>query len=195
MPERIQELQEQTRKHVHLNCWHSNERESMPMWQIYSERGVAIKSTVGDVIEALEKTDYRVHLGEVTYDREEGTGAYQGRTEDGNHSGNLYEPYTTKNEYYDYEQEFRLLTSPLMHPKFEEEVEEGDEIAYEEEHSNSSLYVGVYARDLINEIVLSPRASNWEKETMQDVVERRFGLRDTVQESYMDTEPTFGQFP
>ncbi len=35
------------RQNVFVNCWHANEHESAAMWHLYSDKGVAIRSTFG----------------------------------------------------------------------------------------------------------------------------------------------------
>jgi len=53
------------------NSWIANANESYAMWKIYlrgSNEGIAIKSTVGRLREALESNNLNVFLGKVTYE-------------------------------------------------------------------------------------------------------------------------------
>jgi hypothetical protein len=60
---------ERMRQLVYLNCWISKERESNPMWYAYTNRttGIAIKSTVGDLINSLVDWSGRVFYGQIRY--------------------------------------------------------------------------------------------------------------------------------
>lgn len=60
---------ERMRKLVYLNCWTAKERESNPMWYAYTSRktGVAIKSTVGDLINSIVDWDGRIFYGNIKY--------------------------------------------------------------------------------------------------------------------------------
>jgi ribosomal protein S10 len=48
------DLWEQQRKDFFVNCWHANAIESMAMWDLYSNKGVAIRSTVERLLLAFE---------------------------------------------------------------------------------------------------------------------------------------------
>jgi len=54
---------------VYLNCWTAKERESNPMWYAYTNQktGVAIKSTVGDLVDSIIDWDGKLFYGDVKY--------------------------------------------------------------------------------------------------------------------------------
>lgn len=60
---------ERMRELVYLSCWIAKERESNPMWYAYSNRktGIAIKSTVGDLVNSLVDWSERVFYGKIKY--------------------------------------------------------------------------------------------------------------------------------
>ncbi len=86
----------------YVSCWHMNSTESDAMWKLYgnSEREtVAIKTTVGHLIEALKATPITVNIGTVQYEE-------RNRPE-----GNLYLPVTHKRNAFRHEKELRLCVS------------------------------------------------------------------------------------
>lgn len=58
------------RRNIYASCWHLNEFESAAMWRQYAGpgRGIAIQSTVQQLINALANTEIEIHLGKVNYD-------------------------------------------------------------------------------------------------------------------------------
>jgi hypothetical protein len=89
----------------YVNCWHMNSTESDAMWKLYGNstgETVAIKTTVGHLIEALKVTPIPVNIGAVQYEERD-------RPE-----GNLYLPVTCKRKAFRHEKELRLCVS---HPR------------------------------------------------------------------------------
>jgi hypothetical protein len=56
---------------IRVNCWHMNVHESDAMWRLYSKKdnGIAIKTTIKDVIDSLEidNEEIPVQIGKVKY--------------------------------------------------------------------------------------------------------------------------------
>jgi hypothetical protein len=51
-----------------INCWHANPVESAAMWKLYSEHhGIAIRSTVGRLIDAFSLEPQPIQIGKVYY--------------------------------------------------------------------------------------------------------------------------------
>ena len=183
-PETAEWLTERMRHYVYISCWHMNENESMPMWEIYSGRGVAVKSSLHDLISALDSTEYVVHIGEVEYDLEEGPlDIFE--QEDGSVRGVFFEPYAHKSEYYSYENELRAMTTPLQ------DRDEGEEDDLGDPPDKDGMFIDVNLGDLINQIVISPEAG-WEADVMQSVLENQYGLEEKVEESDLNRDPVFG---
>ncbi|GEM_PF-2167895 len=59
------QLMQDYSKHTAVNCWYQGAGESVAMWKLYtkSEYGVAIKSTVGDLMKALSVYPPEVFIG------------------------------------------------------------------------------------------------------------------------------------
>jgi hypothetical protein len=57
------------RKRTFVNCWHMNEHEPASMWAQYVRQGVgvALRSTVGRLMDAVECAPREVRLSEVIY--------------------------------------------------------------------------------------------------------------------------------
>jgi hypothetical protein len=57
------------RRMMYANCWHANEHESAAMWDLYcrSGEGIAIRSNIGLLKEALHKESRAVYIGDVNY--------------------------------------------------------------------------------------------------------------------------------
>jgi hypothetical protein len=51
----------------YVNCWHMNEYESMAMWSIYSNRGVAVRSSFAQFCRCFDAAEKAVHVGEINY--------------------------------------------------------------------------------------------------------------------------------
>lgn len=55
----VSHLRKLSRKISYLNCWHVNNYESAAMWEQYSSggQGIAIQTTIGDLIDALTEKE------------------------------------------------------------------------------------------------------------------------------------------
>jgi len=54
---------------LYVSAWHMNEYESAAMWKLYlkSGEGVAIQSTVANMIDSFNKTPDQIHIGKIEY--------------------------------------------------------------------------------------------------------------------------------
>lgn len=90
------------RFNAYINCWHMNNAESDSMWKIYGNQNnetVAIKSTVGLLVDSLAKLSNPVHIGKIDY------------SERNLLKDNLYFPVTRKRKEFRHEKELRLCIS------------------------------------------------------------------------------------
>jgi hypothetical protein len=85
------------RQSTFINCWHANTVESMAMWEIYSGKGIAIRSTAGQLIESTRGHTPAVLVGGVTY------------VDHGSDNVSETMPYLFKRKIYSYEQEVRAF--------------------------------------------------------------------------------------
>jgi hypothetical protein len=96
------EAKKYTRFNLYVNCWHINNGESDAMWKLYGAatgETVAIKTTVGRLIKALEKSPIPVYIGKMRYDEHD-------RPQDC-----LYWSATCKRKPFRHEKELRLCAS------------------------------------------------------------------------------------
>jgi hypothetical protein len=92
-------------------CWNKFSSYSNALWQLYGNRGVAIRSTVGDVKNALIKSGVeRGIVAPIAYIDYENIAA----SDVLNHDANIFRPYLLKNIAFDYEKEIRLIL-PARH--------------------------------------------------------------------------------
>ena len=65
----MEDMGRRQRRYLFINCWHANENESAAMWSKYAPegKGIAIKSTVGDLISAVSKIKRRIYISKVNY--------------------------------------------------------------------------------------------------------------------------------
>lgn len=60
---------EEVRKFTFVSCWHLNEHESAAMWDLYgrSNKGIAIKTTIGGLKSAISDISYPINMSELYY--------------------------------------------------------------------------------------------------------------------------------
>lgn len=96
---------ERERKRNFISCWLESNYELALMWDIYGKEGVAIKTTVGNLIKAISiDTEHGQYIARVKYVDEQIEGA-QGFGE----PMNVLNFPLSKRKYYEQEKEVRLL--------------------------------------------------------------------------------------
>lgn len=103
---------------AYVSCWYESPGESIAMWQLYSQMGVAIKSSVNRLKTALAECDHRILFGKVRYNAYPRIADIRDEIQ--------YLPYFLKRKCYAHEKEVRLvvreeLIGPLyrQHPKLD----------------------------------------------------------------------------
>ena len=162
------------------------DHEDWNMWGSYSERGVAIKSSVDSLRQALlrDENNLGIHFAEVEYldsDNEEiGYDVAVDKESMENFADNdniedFWEsdqvsmimnrplvPFGFKRKYFGSDNEFRAITLPNAI----------DPLDIDLDH----IYCSVYLHELIDKIVISPKISEWEKKCIKSVLTNRYGL-------------------
>ncbi|WP_135667344.1 hypothetical protein [Halorhabdus rudnickae] len=203
-PETMEEIHAETtkqiRQDVFLNCWHVNGHESAGMWEIYSntDKSIVIKSTIGDLISALEQTSKRILMGEVTYLDFDSTGRKQERKLEEfskqipDSASTPAEPFLLKRNSFRHEPEFRLLIidPTLLSEREYEDLKYNIELdgvnrkiplmisnGHEEgfyyalrERDTTGFNIDINTSELINEIRISPDAPAWFKDAVEATV-------------------------
>ena len=89
------------------SCWFLSDNESHTMWAEYGDKNptaVAIQTTVGDLIESFEATEFNIHVGKVEY-----------KDYDTEHIGD-YEHFTSK-DLTDPYNVLELFYTPILHKR------------------------------------------------------------------------------
>lgn len=155
-----------TKKFYFLNCWHINENQSDAMWKIFlkTNNGIAIKSTIGNIINSLKETKDEVYISEVYYrDFDKVTFndlmlESQNRRFDSR--GGSVNQFNYKRISFEHEKELRLyyIDTPIPHA-----IKNGSP-----REPIEKKYIDVDLSELIQEIVIAPFADEW----FQEMVER-----------------------
>ena len=105
--ENTKEYWERERKRYFISCWIESDYELALMWETYGKGGVAIKTSVGNLIDSLTvDTDHTQYLARVNYidDQLEST-------QEAGKRMNVLQIPLSKRKYYEQEKEIRLLFS------------------------------------------------------------------------------------
>lgn len=170
---------EVTRLTSAVSCWHMAAGESDTHWRIYghSGEGVAIRSTVGHLKQALEVYGERsVFIGAINY-VDFATTLLP--------SGNGFWPIVHKRRAFVHDQEVRAVV-------WERETEPGG--APKPAFGEKGGYVAVNVPTLIQEVVVSPLAGPSFVETVREVI-GRFDLACEVRRSTLLDPPSYRADP
>lgn len=143
---------------AYINCWVMSEEELFLMWSAYSslEEGIAIKSSVGNLISSLDASDTReIYISNVSYIDYEKQRTFDktGRIV------NALAPYFCKRKYFSQERELRLV-----HYDFH----------IRPHHNIEGMEFDVALETLIDEIWMAPKAHDW----FVDMVNKELKLHD-----------------
>lgn len=136
---------------TYINCWIMSDTEQYLMWTAYSsiDEGIAIKTTVGNLIDSLDPNDKRsIYISDVnyidyksqyTFDK---TGGF----------ANLLAPFFCKGKYFEQEKELRLIYNNY-------EIDERNKI--------EGVQFKVSLDTLIDGIWIAPVARTWFEEIVK----------------------------
>jgi hypothetical protein len=63
----VRQVYQDFRLSTYVNCWHTNDFESMAMWQLYSRDGIAIRSNFRRLTESVRDVPEQITAGRVIY--------------------------------------------------------------------------------------------------------------------------------
>jgi hypothetical protein len=153
-----------------VNCWNLNPAESNGMWAYYGIDGpsLAIKSSVGGLVDSLRSETRRVFIGRVQYKDLD-----QAKPEIPN---NLFEVACTKRLVFADERELRAILWLAEFTEYRGYKKPGE-------------YVSVDLAPLIKGIVFAPATEEWLKELVQRLL-TRYGLKNVeLNDSVLDHAP------
>ncbi len=155
-----------TKQFYFLNCWHINDNQSDAMWKIFlnTNNGIAIKSTVGNIIKSLEDSEDEINISKIYYrdfDKvtfDELMFEPQNRLLGGR--GGTINQFNYKRISFEHEKELRLyyIDMPIPHA-----IKDGVP-----REPLSKKYIDVDVNKLIQEVIIAPFADKW----FQEMAER-----------------------
>ena len=162
--------QQLTKTFYFLNCWHINDNQSDAMWKIFlkTKNGIAIKSTVENLIKSLEHSQDDIFISKVYYRNfekvtfselmnEEQNKLFEGR-------GGSLNQFNYKRISFDHEKELRLYYIDLPIPHAIKNGIPREPLT----HKRIDINIG----ELINEIVIAPFADPWFKDLVEKTIEK-----------------------
>lgn len=138
------------RKRNFVNCWHANANESVAMWDLYSKRGVAIRSKAGYLGHAHNLP--KMLVGQVNY------------VDHLSDEVNDLMPFLFKRMEYQHEREIRAFIPQQREIRVDES---GQELLY--------VPVKYDLHTLIDEVRVAPGTSSWLFSTVQQLLQT-YGL-------------------
>jgi hypothetical protein len=163
------DTQDQTKKFYFLNSWHINEHQSDAMWKIFldTNNGIAIKSTVRQIIKAVEETIEEVSISQVYYRDFNKVTFDELMAETQNQVSGIHgcvNQYNYKRISFEHEKELRLyhIDMPIPHT-----IKGGiprDPLPHK--------HIDVNLKDLVQEIVIAPFADSWFKEMVERLLKK-----------------------
>lgn len=180
MQEQLPKLAAHARTHIFLNCWYASDCESAAMWSIYDRegRGVAVRTTKGRLLKSLTGPN-GVHGATVQY---------VDYSTQWIPEGNLFYPFLFKRRSFEHEREYRLLAH--WSPKTLRADEHNTVIEAEPDIPPTGLRESVDLTELVDQIFVSPEASDWFHKVVQKLAED-YGHTWTVQHSELGIDPIY----
>lgn len=144
---------------TYINCWHINPQENTLMWGQYipSRYGVAIRSTVGKLRDALAETDAEVYGVPVGY-VDHFTDPLRPEMLPGGMSQIVFDMLAKKRKPFSGEQEFRLVTDTLTHDEKWAPNWVGSHLDMDAKNDADSTTVGLSLDTLIESVFLYPQS-------------------------------------
>ena len=182
------------KKYIMCNCWHTNNDESMAMWEKYHLRnnGIAIKTTMeklkNSITDAID-----VYIGNVEYiSREKFQHEYVNQYLNPiilkGHSI-LYHPYFFKRKVFEYEQEVRVIididtiTDNIFKKLNPDDFLEPNVLLEEfPDIDNQGRRYNVDVNALVDEVIISPYVEDWIVDTVRSA-SQQYGFNFDVHKS------------
>lgn len=155
-----------------VSCWRISNHESFTMWRNYvrSDSGVAIETTVGDLMASIDTAEYYLAYGKMKYINYEASKIPLSP---------LYMPFFHKRLYFEDEQEFRVICHTVN--------KKHDQVGLLPENLEAipigGVNLGLDVKKLIKRIWISPHAVSWFGGLVRDVVHHSYGLDVEITES------------
>lgn len=166
-----------------VNCWHMNTNESDAMWQLYlkSNAGVAIQTTVAQLLHSLQGTPQNIDISKIRYIDYESDVFYH-PIEYPHRGYNLLTPLIHKRKEYLHERELRLIyevNDTSIDPKY-----------WENQEYKSGILINIDINLLINKIILPPTSDEAVRKDVEAIAEK-YGYKFIFEKSTLSKPVLF----
>ena len=164
-----------------MNCWHINENQSDAMWKIFldTKNGIAIKSTVGNIIESLRESEDNINISKVYY-RDFNKVTFQELMLEKKNKmsiGRSINQFNYKRTSFEHEKELRLFHVDLPIPHVIKNGIPREPLTHK--------HIDIDISELINEIVIAPFADDWFKTMVESLTKKlNLNFKTTKSELY-----------
>lgn len=131
-------------------CWFASHTESAGMWSIYGHKGIAVRTTVGRLLDSLHSS-HTFQLARIRYAGRDPNAADRFNPEARDDDLRIHRPYLVKGAEYECEKEVRVVTAC-----------DGEE--------KGMLVRGINVGSLIEEVVISPLLPREEAEAIMTLI-------------------------
>jgi hypothetical protein len=162
------------RQILYVNCWTAMDYESVAMWNEYSRSslGLAVRSTVGRLIESVGELDLTWHVASVEYVDYETASA---------DPGDLYTWFFRKRRSFEHEREIRAIAHDPAHITL---------LKMDDPGTPRGVRVTTDLNVLVEAVYVKPMAPDWYADLVVDLL-RRYQRDWPVQHSDLDRDPIF----
>ncbi len=169
----LKESDDTIRDDTFVSCWYLSDIESAALWRLFpkSDEGIAIKSTVGKLVQSAKHDGYTIYTGSVTYGHEK---VIARKTKKPRSFTDL-DVVFTKRPCFEHEKELRLAI-------FIRDIQGPVPL------NGAGLKMGVYLESLISEIIISPNAPHWMKDLVERIT-RKYDLSFEIKQSTLNQLP------
>lgn len=161
-----------------VNCWQINDYESDAMWKSYTNvrEGVAIQSTYRRLIESFQGyTENDVFMGQVGYiDHDKDLIPWE----------NVFEILVHKNVCFQHERELRVIIMKDTNKEMQKANLKCPAPTTFLEFPPEGIYAKIILQNLIEKVVISPKAGKWFDELVQSIT-LKYGVSATVTKSLL----------
>lgn len=179
--ESISNLHRKLKGHFLINCWHINNGENDAMWRLYlkNNHGVAIKTTVKNLLDSFIETEEEINCSKVRYI---------------DYENDIWMPPTIKG--------YTMFT-PIIHKRKEFSHENELRIVHQIEYNNRDIdefwkeqpieegkNIPVDLTKLINGVFTAPNSNEIQIKRIKSIIQKN-GFHFPVEKSKLDNEPYY----
>lgn len=177
---RLTDYQKGLRRRVYVSCWHKNRGESLAMWNLYADKGIAVQTTVARLKDALAGyAEQTIYIGKVEY---------LDYSKRGGRGDRELSPFMHKRKSFAFENEVRAL---FMEPTPEKGTKSRSvNQAFQVPINMDALIEGIYVAPIKWGRKGGATPKDWELEAVQSLA-TKYQLGCEVQRSALDDPEVF----